>query len=47
MVRNEARGGKAFAFPLLGIVALLAFYWIVTDWEKVPSLLSSALSAIH
>ena len=45
--RNEARGVKAFAFPLFGIVLLLACYWILADWQDMPTLLSDALATVH
>ncbi len=47
MSRKEERGGKAFAFPLLGIVFLLACYWVLADWQAVPALLSDALASVH
>lgn len=45
--RNEARGGKAFAFPLFGIFFLLTCYWVLAEWQKVPALISNALTAVH
>lgn len=45
--RKEARGGRAFAFPLLGIVFLLACYWVLADWHDMPTMLSSAMSSMH
>jgi hypothetical protein len=45
--RKEARGGKAFAFPLVGIVLLLACYWILADWQDVPTLVSDTLASVH
>ncbi|MDR3532305.1 MAG: hypothetical protein P4L90_17345 [Rhodopila sp.] len=47
MSRKEARGAKAFAFPLFGIFLLLAFYWLLADWQDMPSIISNTLSAIH
>jgi hypothetical protein len=45
--RREVRGGAAFAAPLLGVVLLLATYWLLADWPNVPAMLSSALAAVH
>lgn len=45
--RKEARGTRAFAFPLFGIVVLLACYWLLADWQEVPAMISSALAAVH
>ena len=47
MSRKEARGSRAFAFPLFGIVVLLTFYWLLADWQAVPEILNSALAAVH
>jgi hypothetical protein len=44
--RREVRGGRAFAVPVFGIVVLLAFYWILTDWQEMPRLIDSAISTI-
>ena len=47
MSRKEARGGKALAFPLVGILLLLGFYWVLADWQTVTALLRNALAAVH
>jgi len=47
MSRKHERGGKAFAFPLLGILLLLTCYWVLADWDAVPTMLGSALAAVH
>lgn len=46
VTRKEAHGGKAFAFPLLGIVLLLACYWVLAEWQEVPAMISGALSTV-
>jgi hypothetical protein len=45
--RREMRGGRAFAVPLFGIVALLAFYWLLADWQQLPIIVGSALQVVH
>jgi hypothetical protein len=45
--RKETRGGRAFAFPLFGIVILLASYWVLADWQDVPAIISGALASMH
>ena len=45
--RRDIRGGRAFAYPLLGIFVLLASYWLLGEWQKVPMVLSAAFSALH
>jgi hypothetical protein len=47
MSRREARGGRAFAFPLFGIAILLASYWVLTDWQHLPQLIDATLSAMN
>jgi hypothetical protein len=44
--RKETRGGRAFAFPLFGIVLLLACYWVLTDWPNVPALINTAITSV-
>jgi len=45
--RKEARGARAFAYPVFGIALLLAFYWLLADWEEVPALINGALASVH
>lgn len=45
--RKEARGGKAFAMPMLGIALLLVCYFVLADWEDLPKLMSAALASVH
>ncbi len=45
--RKEMRGSRAFAFPLFGIVFLLTCYWVLADWQEVPTLINAALASIH
>jgi hypothetical protein len=47
MSRKETRGGRVFAFPLFGIVLLLACYWILADWQDMPTMINTALAAVH
>ena len=45
--RKDVRGGRAYAFPLLGIATLLVSYWILSDWHQMPSIIDAALSVVH
>jgi hypothetical protein len=45
--RKDARGGRAFAFPLFGIMLLLACYWVLADWQDMPRIISDTLAALH
>jgi hypothetical protein len=33
--------------PMLGIAVLLASYFILADWDQVPTLISGALASVH
>jgi hypothetical protein len=37
---------RAFFVPLGWILALLASYWLITDWQSVPALISATFAAI-
>jgi hypothetical protein len=45
--RKEMRGGKVFAWPLFGIVFLLACYWVLADWQNLPTLIDGAIASVH
>jgi hypothetical protein len=40
-------GRSAFVVPVAWIVALLVSYWLVVDWQSVPTLISEAFASIH
>jgi hypothetical protein len=40
-------GRRAFLVPVAWIVALLACYWVLVDWQSVPVLISEAFAAIR
>ncbi len=40
-------GRRAFFVPVAWIVALLASYWLLVDWQSVPALFSAAVAAIR
>jgi hypothetical protein len=44
--RKDARGGRAFVFPLFGILFLLACYLIIAEWQAMPSLIGNALASV-
>jgi len=37
---------RAFLVPVVWIVALVASYWVLADWQTLPGLISNALAAI-
>jgi hypothetical protein len=45
--RKEMRGSKAFTVPLFGIVVLLGCYWLLVEWQHLPALINSVLTAVH
>ena len=45
--RKDERGSGSMTRPLLGIVALLAFYWLVADWHDLPDLIGSTITHLH
>lgn len=45
--RKGPRGGKALAFPLFGIVILLAFYFVLSEWQDLPNMIGNAISSMH
>jgi hypothetical protein len=45
--RKEIRGGRAFAGPVLGIVMLLASYWLLVGWHHIPVLVDLALATVN
>jgi hypothetical protein len=45
--RKDARGGRAFAFPLFGIMLLLTCYWVLADWQDMARLISNTFDAVH
>jgi hypothetical protein len=47
IARKDARGGRAFAFPLFGIMILLMCYFVLADWPDMPRMITSALATVH
>ena len=49
--RHDAQSGspgrRAFLVPVAWIVALLASYWLLVDWQSVPTLVSEAFAAMR
>jgi hypothetical protein len=40
-------GNRAFYGPVLWILVLLVAYFVLADWQAVPSLIASTFAAIH
>lgn len=43
---RSSLGLRTFLVPVAWIVALLASYLLLADWQTVPALVSSAIAAI-
>ena len=46
--RDEKRANpsRAFLMPVMWIVALVASYWVLADWQTLPNLISNAIAGI-
>jgi len=42
--RKEAKGGRAFAVPLIGAFLLVACYVLLSEWQELPRMIGSAIS---
>ena len=45
--RKDMQGGKGFAAPVVGVVVLIACYWVLAEWNDLPTLIDDALAAVH
>lgn len=45
--RQQTYSARAFAVSVGWILALLACYWLISDWQAVPRLIDSALATIR
>lgn len=47
MSRKVSPSGGSLAIPLMGIIALLASWVVLSDWSDVPVMINHALAAVH
>ena len=45
--RKDGNGNHGYGAPVAGIVVLLLSYWLISEWNSLPALMSSALATIH
>ena len=45
--RREIRGGRALAGPVLGIIILLACYWLLVGWHQMPAIIDFARAMVN
>jgi hypothetical protein len=44
--KKDELSGRAFAVPVLWIIVLLAGYWLISDWQELPQILSDTLAKL-
>ena len=44
--RRDGNGYRGFAAPVAWIVLLLVCYWVISEWNTLPTLINSALATI-
>jgi hypothetical protein len=42
--RRQQASGKALAVSVAWIIGLLACYWLIADWNTLPSAIASAIA---
>jgi hypothetical protein len=45
--RKDGNGNHGYAAPVAWILALLCGYWVISDWNSLPTLINSAIGTIH
>jgi hypothetical protein len=44
--RKDGNGNHGYGAPVAWIVLLLCGYWVISEWNSLPALISSAIGAI-
>jgi len=45
--RKEINSGRAYAAPLFWVVILMLCYWILAEWQELPSLIASVKAGLR
>ena len=45
--RKDGSGNHGYAAPVVWIVLLLCGYWVISEWNSLPALISSAIATIR
>jgi hypothetical protein len=45
--RKDGNGNHGYAAPVAGILALLCGYWVISDWNSLPTMINSAIATIR
>lgn len=46
MSRRVSNGAGSMAFPVIGILVLIASWVVMTDWQSMPAIINNALAAV-
>jgi uncharacterized MnhB-related membrane protein len=46
-VRRDGNGNHGYVAPVIWILLLLCAYWVITEWNSLPALVSAAIATIH
>jgi hypothetical protein len=46
-MRKDGNGNHGYAAPVAWIVLLLCGYWVISEWNSLPALISSAIATIR
>ena len=45
--RKDDDGNHGYVAPVTWIAVLLLGYWLISEWNSLPSLISSAIAMMH
>jgi len=45
--RKDGNGNHGYVAPVAAIVLLLCSYWVISEWDSLPALISSAIATIR
>lgn len=45
-VRRDGNSNHGYLGPVIWIVLLLCVYWVISEWDTLPTLVSSAIATI-
>jgi len=45
--KKDGNGSHGYKAPVALIALLLTGYWVISEWDSLPSLISSAIATIH
>ena len=45
--RKDGNGNHGYVAPVAWILLLLCGYWVISDWNSLPTLINSAIGTVH